>query len=127
MVDATYGDKALSMSQINPHHQSHERGEEHLGPAPLQHKEKKQICNIVASIAAAIERDQGVTVHELAGMHGPPVGTVPTILTDDLGLVKTSAPWVLIYCQQPRKRSKWTTAVTRGVPRILPGGMHIFG
>jgi hypothetical protein len=47
--------------------------DQNIGPC----KETKHICNIVASIAAAIEKDQGVTVHKLAAMHGLPVGTIP--------------------------------------------------
>ncbi len=54
LVDVAYGDKALSISQIND--------------------------DVLASIAAAIENDRRITVGEVAAMHGLPVGTVHVIL-----------------------------------------------
>jgi hypothetical protein len=57
-------------------------------------KETKQTGDALASIAAAVENDQWITVQELAAMHGLPIGTIHTILNDDLGLVMNSACWV---------------------------------
>ncbi len=46
---------------------------------------------ILASIAAAVEKDWQITVRDLAIMHGLSIGTIHAILKDDLGLVKKSA------------------------------------
>jgi hypothetical protein len=69
-VDAAYGDKSLSISQINR--------------IILAVKAGK---NIISAVATSLEETRRFTVRELAIRHGLTVWVVYQILTVDLGLV----------------------------------------
>jgi hypothetical protein len=89
LVDAAYGDKGLSVSQIN---RIIKAVKKRKTTADLRHSNPKKTRwtdDAVASIAAAVEENRQITVREPAAMHGLMFGTVQAILTDDLGLVKS--------------------------------------
>ncbi len=69
-MDAAYGDKSLSISQINR--------------IILAVKAGK---NIISAVATSLEETRRFTVRELAIRHGLTVWVVYQILTVDLGLV----------------------------------------
>jgi hypothetical protein len=59
----------------------------------------KRTGDVLASINAAVEKDQWITFRDPAATHGLPIGTVHTILKDNLGLVMKSA------CRVPKMLS----------------------
>ncbi len=93
-MDAACGDKTLSISQINWIIKAVTEGKNTSDQCNSSAKKTKQTGDFLVSIAAAVENDQRITVQELAAMHGLPIGTIHTILNDDLGLVMKSAHWV---------------------------------
>jgi hypothetical protein len=93
LVDAAYGDKSLSISQINRIIKVVKEGKTTADLCHSIPKKTRQTDNAVVSIAAAVEENRWITVRELAAMHGLMFGT-GAILTDNLGLVKKSARWV---------------------------------
>jgi hypothetical protein len=56
-------------------------------------KKTRWTGKIMAVISAAVESDRRPPIHELAATWDLPYGTVPTTLTEDLGLVKKLACW----------------------------------
>ncbi len=91
LLDATYGDKALSISQINWIIKVVKEGK---NTSDQCHSGAIKMKWTSASNAATIENDQEVTVHELAAMDDLPFGTIHAILTDHLDQVKKSSCWV---------------------------------
>jgi hypothetical protein len=104
LVDAAYGDKALSISQINRIIKAVKEGKN----TPDQHhssvKKTKRTGGVLASITAAVEKDQRIMVRDLAATHGLPIGTVLAILKDDLGLIKKSTRWVINLLSPDQKK-----------------------
>ncbi len=49
---------------------------------------------LIASVAAAVEEDQRVTIESLAAAHDVSLHTIHRILCEDLGLEKKTARWV---------------------------------
>jgi hypothetical protein len=94
LVDAAYGDLAMSKSQINLIIKAVKEGKNTADQRHSSTKKTKHTGVVLASIATAIEKDRRITVRELAAMHGLPIGIVHAILKEDLGLVKKSARWV---------------------------------
>ncbi len=95
LVDAAYGDTAMLKSRINCIIKAVKEGKNTADQRHSSAKKTKLTGDVLASIAAAIEKDRWITVRKLAATHGLPIGTVHTILKEDLGLVKKSARWVL--------------------------------
>jgi hypothetical protein len=108
LVDAAYGDKTLSISQINRIIKAVKDGK---STSDLRHsnaKKTKRTDDVVAAVAAAVETDWRLTIRELAGTLGLTFATVQSTLTVDLGLVKKSAHWVpnLLSSDQKEERVK---------------------
>jgi hypothetical protein len=57
---------------------------------------KRKICSpaFIADAAAAIEKDQRLTVRRLALVHGVSKNSIHHMLKEDLNLSKKSAKWV---------------------------------
>jgi hypothetical protein len=106
LVDAAFGDKALSKSQINHIIKAVKEGKNTADQRHSSAKKTKRTGNVLASIAATVEKDRQIMVCELAATHGLLIGTVHAILKDDLGLVKKSARWVpkLLSSSQKKER-----------------------
>jgi hypothetical protein len=106
LVDTAYSDTAMSKSQINCIIKAVKEGKNTADQRHSSAKKTKRTGDVLASIAAAIEDDQRITVRELAATHGLPIGTVHAILKEDLGLVKKSARWVpkLLSSEQMEER-----------------------
>ncbi len=77
MVDAAYGDNALSISQINRIIKAVKKDKNFSDQCHSSGKKMKRVGKVLASIAATTR--------------GLPVGTIYAILNDDLGLVKKLA------------------------------------
>jgi hypothetical protein len=70
----------------------------------------------VVPITATIEKDQWITICELANVHPLPFGNVQAILTDDMTIVKKSTHWVSKLLSTAQKQQR-----VHGVQRQLPG------
>ncbi len=90
LVGTTYIDTAMSISQINCIIKTVKEGKNTADQRHSSAKKTKRNDDVLASVAAAVEKDQRITVWELATLHGIPIGTVHAILKEDLGLVKKS-------------------------------------
>jgi hypothetical protein len=111
LVDAAYGDKGLSVSQIN---RIIKAVKKRKTTADLRHsnpKKTRRTDDSVASIAAAVEENRQITVCEPAAMHGLTFGTVQAILTDDLGLVKSLPAGSPSCCPVIGKQREWVAAM----------------
>ncbi len=106
LVDAAYGDMAMSKSQINRIIKAVKEGKNTADQRHSSTKKTKRTGDVLAAIAATIEEDRRIMVRELAATHGLPIGTVHAILKEDLGLVKKSARWVpkLLSLEQMEER-----------------------
>jgi hypothetical protein len=106
LVDAAYGDTAMSKSQINRIIKAVKEGKNTADQRHSSTKKTKRTGDVLASIAAAIEEDWRKMVRELAATHGLPIGTIHAILKEDLGLVKKSTRWVpkLLSSEQMEER-----------------------
>ncbi len=85
LVDAAYGDTAMSKSQINRIIKAVKEGKNTSDQLHSSAKKTKWNGDVLTSIAA-IEEDRRITVRELAATHWLPIGTVHAILKEDLGL-----------------------------------------
>ena len=94
LVDAAYGDKSLSISQINRIIKAVNDGKNTSDQRHSNPKKTRRTADVVAAVAESVEEDRRVTVRTLAARHGLTYGTVSLILKQDLGLVKKSARWV---------------------------------
>ncbi len=108
LVDAAYGDKTLSISQINRIIKAVKEGKFTSDLRYSNAKKTNRTDNIVADVAAAVETDRRLTIRELAVMLDLTFSTVQSTLTVDLGLVKKSARWVpkLLSSDQKEERVK---------------------
>jgi hypothetical protein len=106
LVDVAYGDMAMSKSQINRIIKAVKEGKTTADQRHSRAKKMKRTSDVLASIAAAVEKDQRIMIRELAARHGLQIGTVHAILKEDLGLVKKSACWVpkLLSSEQKKER-----------------------
>jgi hypothetical protein len=107
LVDAAYGDKTMSKSQINPIIKAVKEGKNTKDQCHLKGKKTARTPDVVAAVSATIENDRRRSIKEVAAIHGLTYSTVQSILTDDLGLVKKSARWVpkkLLTVDQKEKR-----------------------
>jgi hypothetical protein len=93
LVDAAYGDKTLSISQINCIIKAIKEGKTTIDLQHSNPKQTRKTDDIMGSITAAVEENLQVTARELATTHGLMFGTIQAILTDNLGLVKKFACW----------------------------------
>jgi histone-lysine N-methyltransferase SETMAR len=89
-VDAAYGDKSLSISQINRIILAVKAGKNTSDQRHSNPKKTKRNLDVIAAVAASLEENRRFTVRELAARHGLTVWVVNKIL----GLVKKSARWV---------------------------------
>jgi DNA-binding transcriptional regulator YhcF (GntR family) len=94
LVDAAYGDKTLSRSQINRRIKAVKEGKSTSDQRYSNAKKTKRTEDVVAAVAATVEQNRRLTVRELASMLDLTFATVQSALTIDLGLVKKSARWV---------------------------------
>jgi histone-lysine N-methyltransferase SETMAR len=94
LVDAAYGDKALSKSQINRIIKAVKEGKLTSDQRYSNAKKTKRTEDVVAAVTTAVEKKRRLTVRELASMLDLTFATVKSALTIDLGLVKKSARWV---------------------------------
>ncbi len=69
---------------------------------------------------AVIERDQQRTAHELAAMNDLAFGTIHTILTDDLVLVKKSDCWDPKSTAQKQERVERSCGFLDLILRLTP-------
>ena len=106
LVDSAYGDKSLSISQINRIIKAVKEGKNTSDQRHTNGKKTTRTEDIIAAVAAAVEEDRRITVRQLASRFGLTVGTTHAILTEDLGLFKKSARWVpkLLSPDQKQKR-----------------------
>jgi histone-lysine N-methyltransferase SETMAR len=106
LVDAAYGDKTLSISQINRIIKAVKEGKTTSDLRHSNAQKTKWTDDVVAAVAATIETDRRLTIREIAGMLGLTFATVQSTLTVDLGLVKKSARWVpkLLSSDQKEER-----------------------
>ena len=110
LVDSAYGNKTLSVSQINRIIRAVKEGKNTSDQRHANAKKTKRTASIVAAVAAAVEADRRTSVRQLATSLGLSSGTVHLILTKDLGLLKKSERWVPKRCPQKRKRREGTSA-----------------
>jgi hypothetical protein len=99
LVNAAYVDMAMSKSQINRIIKAVKEGK-------TRAKKIKRTGDVLASIAAAVEKDRRIMIRELAATHGLSIGTVHAILKEDLGLVKKSARWVPKLSSSEQKKER---------------------
>jgi hypothetical protein len=106
LVDAAYGDKTLSISQINRIIKAVKERKTTSDLRQSNTKKTKRTDDVMAAVAAAVETDRRLTIREIAGMLGLTFAIVQSTLTVDLGLVKKSARWVpkLLSTEQKEER-----------------------
>jgi hypothetical protein len=99
--------RAMSKSQINRIIKAVKEGKNTADQRHSSAKKMKRTGDVLASIAATVVKDRRITVRELAATHGLLIGTVHTILREDLGLVKKSARRVpkLLSSEQKEERA----------------------
>jgi hypothetical protein len=104
LIDRAYGDRNLSVSQINRIIKAVKDGKNTSDQRHSNAKKTKRTADIVAAVAAAVERDPQLSVRELATTHGLTYSTVYAILKDDLGLVKKSVRWLPKLSSKAKKQ-----------------------
>jgi hypothetical protein len=112
LVDAAYGDKTLSISQINRIIKAVKEGKTTVDLGHSNPKQTRKTDDVMGSITATVEENLQVTIRELATTHGPRFGIIQAILTDNLGLVKKFACWVprLLSTDQKNERVQCSNA-----------------
>ncbi len=93
-MDAAFGDKTLQKTAIYAIIKKVKAGENTSDQRHLNGKKTVPNAALIASVAAAVERDCRLSVKSFAVAHGVGVGTIHRILHEDLGLGKKSARWV---------------------------------
>ena len=105
-VIAAYGDQALSKSAIYKIMKKVKAGEETADQRYKNPKKTKRTGDLIAAVAAAVSDDRRLTITELAAATGASTATVFRILTEELGLVKTSARWVPKLLNEDQKMER---------------------
>ena len=75
----------------------------------LNTKKTMRTLEVVAAVAATIEKDAWLTVSNLALAHQVSVSTIFAIFDKELGLVKKSARWVPKFLSQDQKEERVRT------------------
>ena len=119
MAKAGYGMKEIkeALSKAHPNGQLSERqiyrlirqvkdGRDTEDQRKFNPKKTRRSVETIAAVQAAVESDRRTTIEELAAEFDLSVGTVHTILHEDLGLSKKSARWVprLLSMEQKAER-----------------------
>jgi hypothetical protein len=105
-VEAAYGDRSLSSSQLyciikQARAEKDTEDQRHLNPKKTVHT-----VTLIASVAAAVAADRRIDTRSLAAAHGVCLRTICRILKEDLGLVKKSARWVPKLLSQVQKEDR---------------------
>ena len=93
LTEAAYGQQALKKTQIYEIIRIVKAGGDFQDKRGGS-REKARTAELIADIAADVERDGRVTIRDLATAYGVSNDTIHKILHDNLGLSKKSARWV---------------------------------
>ena len=118
-TDLAFGDKSLHKSTIYRIINKVKTGKNTDDQRHLNAKKTRRTQDLIAAVAATIDKDARVTVQYLARANQVSVSTIFAVLHDDLGLVKKSVRWVpkLLSMEQKEERvricSKFTATIRR--------------
>jgi len=94
-VESAYGDKAYSISEINRIRKAVKEGKNTSDHRHSNLKKTTRTTDVMAAVPAAVEDDQRVMVSTLTERLCLAFGNAHFNLTEDQGMQKKSACWVL--------------------------------
>jgi histone-lysine N-methyltransferase SETMAR len=113
MVDAAYDDQTLQKTAIYAIIKKVKAGESTADMRHLNPKKTVRTSELIASVAAAIEKDGRLSMEAIAATHGVIAAThgvsektILNILHQDLGLEKKSARWVPKLLSEEQKQER---------------------